>query len=94
MVVEGDVLSFAEWFPDALRSYLLIVLSAAGAMLAISWLVTALRHGPITALKIVGSVLGAGVADLAVGLGVLCVAPLMVLALSIRALPQLFAPFF
>jgi len=82
MIREIETLSFFEWLPDGLVGWLFILLCVLIVGVVIGWLVAALRHGPITALRMVGRTLWTGVIDLA------GTSPRRVLALSWLAVKE------
>jgi len=57
MVVEQETPPFLQWLPVAGLHWLIVVLSVAAAALVIGWIVAAVRHGPATALRMVGRTL-------------------------------------
>ena len=64
MVVETEVLPLLQWLLLSGRSWLMVVVAVLFVGLSFGWLVAALRHGPLVALRLVGRTFVEGVVDL------------------------------
>jgi len=63
MVIETEQTPFVDWIAEAPLDWLTVVGSLAAAFLFVGYLVAALRHGPIEAVRVTGSTLGGWLAD-------------------------------
>jgi hypothetical protein len=65
MVVDlNDVVPFFQWLPGALLTWLVVVAIVAGMATVVAWLVAAVRHGPMVAVKLTWRLLRGAVVDL------------------------------
>ena len=65
MVIDlNDVIPFFHWLPGALLYWLVIVAIVTGIATVVAWLVAAVRHGPIVAMRLTWRLLCGAVDDL------------------------------
>jgi len=65
MVVDlSDVAPFLTWLPSALLEWMLVVACLAVGITVVAWIITALLHGPVSAMRKIGRVLRDAVGDL------------------------------
>ncbi|MBX7074736.1 MAG: ABC transporter permease [Pirellulales bacterium] len=76
MVLETEPLPFGQWLPEALNTWLQVVGLLALAALLLAFFIAAVRNGPVRALEITLSGLGAALGDL------LRISPRRVIALA------------